>query len=395
MARLTEVGYRHDASTSEAEFPSILFLIRSLGRGGAETQLSVLATALAKKGWRVSIAYFYAGGALESVLAGTDVTLLHVGKSGRWDLIGFAYRLRRRIRDTQPDVLHSYLTASNLVLALLRMLGVRVPIIWGIRSSRMDLEKFDWLSRLIGRAESWLSFSPDLIIANSRAGKLDCTARGFPEEKTVVVPNGVDTNKFRRDVEAGRSFRRECQVPDSAILVGLVSRVDPMKDHRTFLQTAAILSASAEDWRFVCVGACDTQLGESMKMFSSSLGFGERLVWTGERSDLVGVYSGLDILVSTSLGEGFSNVIAEAMACECPCVVTDVGDSAFIVGECGEVVDSGDPSATAAAIQRLRQRLVSTGDTIRHQCRSRIIENFDVGVLVDNSEREILSVIGK
>lgn len=104
---------------------------------------------------------------------------------------------------------------------------------------------------------------------------------------------------------------------------------------------------------------------------------------------MAAVYSALDIAVSSSCGEGFSNVIAEAMACGRPCVVTDVGDSARIVGACGEVVGAGDPPALAAAIERLGMALADPGEAARLQAsaRARIVETYSLEALLRNSEQ--------
>ena len=151
----------------------------------------------------------------------------------------------------------------------------------------------------------------------------------------AVIPNGIDTSRFREMPGSGARLRALWGVRDDQILIGLVGRLDYMKDHPTFLRAAAKLTHHNDSVRFVCVGGGPISYAAQLKDLSSELGLHDRIVWAGDQDDMPSVYSALDLLVSSSSGEGFSNVIGEAMACGVPCVVTDVGDSALIVGETG------------------------------------------------------------
>jgi glycosyltransferase involved in cell wall biosynthesis len=137
--------------------------------------------------------------------------------------------------------------------------------------------------------------------------------------------------------------------------------MDPQKDHPAFLQAAACLSSTqacggipGADVRFVCIGDGPDSYTRQMQALARQLGLEERLIWAGACSNMVAAYNALDLLVSSSAwGEGFSNVVGEAMACGIPCVVTDVGDSALIVGNREQVAPRGDPRALAAAVIQL------------------------------------------
>src|SRR6185437_6829745 len=180
-------------------------------------------------------------------------------------------------------------------------------------------------------------------------------------------------------------------------LVGLVGRIDPMKNHATFLQAAALLAARGDRLRFVCVGGGNSGFAQGIKALATRLGLDPRLVWAGPRNDMAAVYSALDIAVSSSCGEGFSNVIAEAMACGRPCVVTDVGDSARIVGECGAVVAPGDPPALADAVERVATRLEDPDGAARlhAMARTRIEDTYSLDVLLRNSEQALRALGGR
>ncbi|HEX7323833.1 MAG TPA: glycosyltransferase [Rhodanobacteraceae bacterium] len=378
-----------------AKFP-VLFLTRSLRRGGAERQLAALATELHRRGWPVSVLCCYGGGAFQAGLEQAGVPLIDLHKRGRWDVPGFAWRLFRALRRSDATIVHGYMPLGNLLALFARVARPGTRVVWGVRSSTIDRSQRDWLSRLTFRATRHAARFADGIIANSKAGAAYHAALGYPSARIQVIPNGIDVRRFHFDA-AGRSrVRREWDIGAADTLAGLVGRIDLMKDHPTFLAAAARLAARDAKWRFVCVGDGKPDVVRRTKALAQRLGLDSRLVWAGARSDLAAVYSALDVAVSSSCGEGFSNVIAEAMACERACVVTDVGDSARIVDTCGAVVAAGDPAALASAIERTA-RLLETPDVaarMQAAARRRVVQNYSLEALVRNSERAFRALCG-
>lgn len=362
--------------------PAVMFLVRSFNRGGAERQLTTLVVGLKRLGWPVSVACFYAGGPFQREVEDAGVPVFELGKNGRWDVLGFLFRLYRLLRKERPEILHGYLPVPNLVALLARPCHTRTRVVWGIRASHLDLPRNDRIARVVSFLERRFARFADLIIVNSRAGFEYHAARGFPEQKMRIIHNGIDTTRFRFDAEARHRVRREWSVPETAPLVGLVGRLDPMKDHRTFLLAAKALAESDPCWRFVCVGDGPADYRAALMAQADALALSGRLIWTGARGDMPAVYSALDIAVSASYGEGFPNVIAEAMACGRPCVVTDVGDSAAIIGELGEVVPPRNPAALAMGIARVGTSLLRDGDTASAMARAAVVSSFSVDALL-------------
>jgi glycosyltransferase involved in cell wall biosynthesis len=257
-------------------------------------------------------------------------------------------------------------------------------LVWGARASNVDLSAYDWLTRLIYRFARVLSSAADVVVVNSRAGAAHHSNQGYPQSRLQVIPNGIDTNRFQPDPVGRERLRREWGVPPHAPLVGLVGRLDPMKDHRTFLEAAAILAARHGDVRFVAVGGGAGLYADMLIDHAARAGISDRLTWAGIRADMPAVYSALDLSTSTSVGEGFPNAVAEAMACGTPCVVTDVGDSAWIVGNPGEVVPARDPASLANAWENV---LVKRPVWPSIERRARIVREFSVERLVTDTER--------
>ncbi len=157
-----------------------------------------------------------------------------------------------------------------------------------------------------------------------------------------------------------------------------------MKDHATFARAARVMADRRDDVRFICVGeGIEPYRSEALRELHVA-GLGDRLLWKGFCKDMVAFYNCVDIATSTSLfGEGFSNAIGEAMACGTPCVVTDVGDSARILGATGAVVKAGDPGALATAWEEVLKR---TDPEQRSACRRRIVETFGLDSLIRHTE---------
>ncbi|HEX8088143.1 MAG TPA: glycosyltransferase [Blastocatellia bacterium] len=368
----------------------ILFLIRRLGYGGAERQLVALARALRKSGHSVAVAVFYPGGPLEDDLRAAGVPICSLDKRGRWDAVGFIWRLIKLVYRDRPDIVHGYLCVSNILAALIATIFPRVRAAWGVRASNMNLADYGWLASFLYRIESRLARFADLIIVNSHAGLDYAAANGFPKSKMLVIPNGIDTDRFRPDPQARRHVRAEWNIKDCEALVGIVARLDPMKDHATFLRAAALLSAERNNIAFICVGNGSSRYKERLVQLGERLGLTGRLIWAGAQVEMPAVYNALDVIVSSSsYGEGFSNVIGEAMACGIPCVATDVGDSALIVGGSGEVVPPRDPEALKAAIAKCLDA-PRLDDRVEPCGRQRIVGSFSVKELEIRTEAALL-----
>lgn len=372
----------------------LVILGRSLDYGGAERQFVALACGLHNRGHRVVVAVFY-GGPLELDLRACGVPVEVFEKRGRWDVVGFLLRLGRFLRRERPQVVHGVLPMPNVLAVILRPLS-RGRVVWAVAGADLDLARYDWLTRLVDRTERRLSRFPNLIISNSQAGRDDAVGDGFPADRTVVIPNGIDTDRFRPDPAARRRVREEFGVGEREALIGMVGRIDPQKDHPTFLRAAARLAGERGAVRFVCVGTGPTGYATELRSLADGLGLGlgPRLLWAGARADMPAVFNALDVAVLPSAyGEGVANVIGEAMACGVPCAVTDVGDSARVVADQGEVVPARDPDALAAAIGRLLDA-ASRGEVDPAAVRRRVVEHLSMDRFLDRTEQALRCVVG-
>ncbi|HXG45161.1 MAG TPA: glycosyltransferase [Gemmatimonadales bacterium] len=375
--------------TIAAEPLSVLFIVRSLGFGGAERQLAALASGLHRRGHRITVVSYYGGGAMARELALAGVAVATLGKRGRWDLVGPCRRLRAAVQAEQPAVLHGYLPDGNLLSMLARRWTRRSVVVWGVRASAFETAPYDWLAVGLFRLSCRLARRADLIIANSQAGAAHHVALGYPSDRVTVVANGIDTVRFRPDPEARARQRERWGIGPGERLIGLVGRLDPMKDHPTFLSAAALLAEERPEVRFVCVGEGPPVYRAELEARGRALG--ARLRWAAPQEDVVAVYNALDLLtLPSAFGEGFPNVVGEAMACGVRCVVTDVGDAARVVGPSGLVVPPRDPAALAAA---WRTVLTAGSDGSWPDPRQRIVEEFNLERMITSTEAVLREVV--
>ena len=372
----------------------ILFVIRDLDHGGAQRQLITLVKGLDKERFAVWVMTFYDGGALRLEIEAIEgVRVFSLKKRGRWDWLRSVSNFDHAVRKLKPQIVHGYMGSANEIGLLARFrTGARV--VWGIRSSYTDFSRYDWAYSWSYRVGAWLSKFADLIIVNSYAGKADCIADGYAGRRMLVIHNGIDTERFRPDMASRYRTRRKWDVADNELLIGLVARLDPMKDHPNFLRAAHLLCKQRNHVRFVCIGTGPAAYQRELQLLAGALALGDRLRWIQSYRDMAAAYNAIDLAVSASnCGEGFSNAIGEAMACGTPCVVTDVGDSARIVGNPEQVVLPQDPHAFAAACQRILALDPEQRAKLSYASRERIERDFNRQQLVDQTESALLRLL--
>ena len=370
--------------------PSILFLTRALDIGGAQRQLIELACGLHTRGWPVHVLLFYGGGALESGLRERGVPTTCLNKRGRWDVLGFSGRLLKALRTHRADIVHGYLDVSNILLTACRPFLGGARIVWGVRASDVDYARYDLSARCVFRVARFAARFADLIICNSVAGRTYHIAHGYPADRVVVVPNGIDVQRFRPDLSARHEVRQSWSIAPHERVVGLIARLDPMKDHPSFLRAAAAVAEERDDVKFACIGDGPASYRDTLMRTADALGLGARLLWQGARTDMPRVYNALDVLVSSSaFGEGTSNTIAEAMATGVTCVVTDVGDSKTLVGDVGWTCPPGDSPALASTMLKALSAVPAAPAEIRR----RIVRDFSLEGLVQRTADHLNAVV--
>lgn len=357
----------------------ICHVITDLSTGGAQAMLARLVAALDGERFTSSVV---ALGTLEPMgerLRQLGAAPVSLGmRPGQPDPRAVA-RLARLFSSLQPDVVQTWLYHADLVGGLAAQLAGRPPVVWNIRHSNLDPAANSASTLLAAHACARLSRRlPHTILCNSQAAAALHAGIGYAEDKLVVIPNGFDAGRWRPDAAARAAVRRELGVDDATPLVGLVARFHPQKDHRTFALAAGRLAARRPDVRFVLIGEGATWQNATLVGWLREAGAAEAALLLGRRDDMPALTAALDVAVSSSLGESFANTLGEAMACGVPCVATNVGDSAALVGQTGVVTPPGDPAALARGMEMLLALGPAGRAVLGAAARRRMVDEYSI-----------------
>jgi glycosyltransferase involved in cell wall biosynthesis len=361
---------------------TVLHLITGLTRGGAETNLARLVTSIDPSRFRSIVVAMLPPTPLFRELAAQGVEMHSLGMRRGLPSPSAVLRVRAIIKRTRPDIIQTWLYHADLLGTVVASSG-SARLVWNIRNSDMGGRGGRLSHRTIVGVLSRLSKRPDAVITNSRSAQLSHAEAGYRPRRWVYLPNGYDTTLFRPNVEAGRRLRGSLSIPEDTLLIGLLARFDPMKDHETFLAAAASVARAVPNAKFLLAGANITRDNTAMIEQVDRHGLRDSVLLLGERRDIPDLLASLDILaLSSAYGEGFPNVVAEAMACAVPVVATDVGDTRSVLNAGGTIVPPRDPDALSRALVTLAQMDSEARRRIGLEGRQVVLERFTIDAMV-------------
>jgi len=340
---------------------SIVHVITGLETGGAEHVLASLALEKIRVGEHPLVVSLVDGGSQFDKLRTAGCRVIGLGMRRGQPSFKALMRLVRIIKCEKPLVIQSWMYHADIAALLAVYLSGRrscTKLFWGIRCSDMDGSRYRYLRGVC----SWLSKYPDGIIANSHSGlKFHTEVLGYRPKRTAVIPNFFDTERYCFRESARSRIRRELGLDENDFVIAAVARVDAMKDYPNFLSALEEIE-----------GVTALAIGKGTETLPVTQG----LIVLGERDDIPDLLSAIDVLVSASaFGEGFSNVIGEAMACQRAVIATNVGDADSLVGSAGIIVPPSSPLLLAEAIARL-QHDEKLARSMGHLGRERIIAEY-------------------
>lgn len=356
----------------------IVHVITGLEIGGAEMSLCRLLES--KAGLRGSHAVIALGA--ESALSErvrSSAPLLHLGlRPSSPNPLGLL-RLRHVLRAERADLVHAWMYHANLAATIAA--GKRpVPVVWSIRQCLYDIRREKRKTRAVIWAGARLSGTPQAIVYNARLSATQHERLGYRSHKNHLIPNGFDTLEFRPDRDRRAEFRAELGVCDETLVIGLVARWHPMKDHETFLRAASLFAKENRDVVFAMIGDAVEMSNPTIRRRVQELELDDAVRLLGRRNDVNAIASGLDIVCSASAwGEAFPNIIGEAMACGVPCVATDVGDVRDIIGHTGIIIPPRDPDALSQAWRSLASLGPEGRRALGERARARIVDRYSIG----------------
>ena len=357
----------------------VLHVITDLGQGGAEAVLYRLIGATSD-GFEHAVVSLHQEGVYGKPMRerGISVTALGMPR-GRVTIEGL--RLLRRITEEyRPHVVQTRLDHANLIGGLMARFTGAPPVVWAVHSTDLGPLYSSWKTRIVRRICAQLSRAlPRSIVSDARSSAALHERIGFSASKLIVVPNGVDPMSFRPDPEARLRIRGLWGVASDEVLLGCVARWDPLKDHENLLRALKLLKDRGSTFRCVLIGRGMSAENRDLQRIIERWGVADRLVLAGASGEVPAIMNALDLHVLPSRSESLPVAVVEAMACGTPCVVTDVGDSRYIVGDTGWVARPQDSGALADAMEAaLAECRRGSLKGRAESCRARIVRDFSL-----------------
>lgn len=274
-------------------------------------------------------------------------------------------------------VIHTWMYHANLIGGLLAPRGR--PLLWSVHATELDRRHTKATTRLMVLAGRWLSQAmPEKVAYCSLSSRAYHAGIGYDMSRALVINNGIDTARFRRSV-ADRQSVRSAYGLDGRYIVGNVARWHPQKDHATLLRAFAAARQKNDVLHLVLVGDGLTSENADLAALLRGLNIEANVSLLGPTRDIPAVLSALDIFaMSSAFGEALPLALCEAMACELPAIVADVGDCADVVADCGWIVPPADVGGLSAALTSAATTDEPVLAAIGRRARVRICEQFNI-----------------
>lgn len=361
----------------------IVHVITDLGAGGAQQMLVRIATGADRTRFEHVVVSLVDDDVYGACLREAGIRVKTLGmKRGIGDLL-LMNRLRRFLREERPDIVQTWLYHADLVgLIAGRLAGIRT-IGWNVRCSDMHLEHYRLATRIVRWTLARCSRLPSFVVSNSYAGQAFHERIGYRPRRWKTIANGFDLNVYKPQPDTRAAVRRSLGISEDVIAIGIFARFDAMKDHETFVRAAGM----TKDVQFLMAGSDVDANNATLRRWIDEAGIADRTHLLGFRTDVPRLLNACDVVVlSSAFGEGFPNVLGEAMSSGVPCVATDVGDSALVIGDTGRIVAPRDPDALSAAMRELASLGHAGLRALGARARERIRQQFDISSIVRQYE---------
>jgi glycosyltransferase involved in cell wall biosynthesis len=331
----------------------VLFISSGLGVGGAETALERLIPHLQAKRVVCEVASLRETGEVGARMLAVGISVHALGMQPPKPSLKGLWRLFRLVRHFKPDVIQGWMYHGNIAAQVARLAAPRAVVLGAIHQTLARPELDPWTTRAVIRLDALLSHLAARTIYVAHSAAEQHVARGYAKRGALVLPNGFDTRRFAPDAGRRLEMRARLGFGKDDFVIGTVGRFHPVKDHAGFLRAAIEIAQGFAQARFVMVGAGLEQGNTELAPLLAHPALQGRVSMLGARDDVQDVMQALDLFVLSSLSEGLPNVVAEAMSCAVPCLVTRVGDAPWMVADTGWVVSPNDPAQLAAGMMKV------------------------------------------
>lgn len=362
--------------------PHILHIITTLRTGGAERMLTRIIFETQKDVSHAVIS-LTSGGEFSEQLRHANIPVYSLDMDAPLKAVNKFLGVSGFLQGFKPQIIAGWMGHGNLAATIIKFFMPKtVKLIWHIRMTLYDLKKESLMQKLTLHLCKWLSRMPDAILYNSEAGKLQHEAFGFSTARSKLVDNGFDLGVLKPDTATRQKLRQQFNLTDNNCLIGMVGRYHPMKNHALFVRAASEIQKKHPHARFLLAGlGCDKDNSELIQLLTDHQILTSTIL-LGPRSDIADINNALDLALSTSSwGEGFSNTLAEAMACGTPCIATDIGGARHVIGDTGSIVTPENTAQLTDAIDAFLNLPAEARREMGDKAQQRIRDHFDIQVV--------------
>jgi len=363
----------------------VLHIINTLAMGGAQSVLAQLLESWADSGDQQMVISLRNREQLSGRIEAMNIPVEHINLQPEKFHLSRFIRLVGIIKTYKPDIVQTWLYHADLIGGVAAQLACRAPIVWGVHHTTTDRSSVKPTTWAVVHILSRLSkFLPSHIVCCSHSARQTHLDFGYPGHKMTMIANGVNTDHFRPDPSARNLIRDELGLSIHTKLIGMFARYHPQKDHDTLISAAGILLRRNPDIHFILAGdnidSSNRELQD--KIFREDIQ--DNIHFLGVRQDMPNLNAGMDVVtLSSSFGEALPMSLCEAMASGTPCVATNVGDTAALIGDAGLVVEPKNPQALADAWQKILELQTVEYDVLACQARQRILGFYNLADMVN------------
>ncbi len=367
---------------------SVLHVITGLENGGAEAVLYRLV--INDSQTKHSVVSLRDMGKYGSLLQAHNIPVycLDMAKGGM--TFGAMRKLWKIIRKERPDILQAWMYHANLIAGIIGKLAGVKNIYWCIHNSTLLRKATPLNTLVVNKVSAFLSYVlPERIISCAQNAIDVNVSTGYSRAKFCLIPNGYDVSEFKPDPAVGKQLREQWSIPENTFLIGNIGRFDPQKDFENLVTACGILSKEKVNYRLLLVGPGIDNNNEELCSWIRNEGIEGYTILIGPQDNIPAIMNSLDILVLSSRGEAFPNVLCEAMSCGTPCVSTTVGDAALIVGNTGWLVPPRNSAQLAKGIMEAMEEWQNKErwKSVQNNARERIVISFSIGKMITGYHR--------
>lgn len=364
----------------------IVHIITGLGSGGAEHMLYKLLNYSDKENYYHEVISLMDDGVYGNKIKNLDIKV-HCLNLNKKNIFSSIFKARDICKDC--DIVDTWLYHADIFGFVVAKILLRKKLIWNIRHSNLDKDANKSTTLKIVKLNSLLSKHVDCVTYNSNKALENHLKAGYADKNSIIIPNGFELNKFKFSLDDRLRIRQELRLEEDKVII-TVGRWDIQKDYYTLLKALNKVNKQNSKFKMIMVGTSLDYSNNELVTLIDKYNLEESMILLGRRNDVPGLLSAADVYVSSSLGESFSNAIGEAMACELPCVVTDVGDSKLVVGHTGKVIEAKDYIGMS---RELLNHINSSTLARNEDARNRVVDNYSIEKIVRKFERTYDEII--